>query len=277
MISHYDLHCHSTASDGALEPEALVQLAAAAGVRQLALTDHDTVAGLAAARRAAQALEIELISGVEISVSWNRKCFHIVGLDIDPAGDRLTAGLARLQEIRRQRAEKMDASLAKHRIHGALDAVQAMAGKGMITRTHFARFLVANGYADSISGVFERYLVHGKPGYVATQWADLEEAIEWISQAGGAAVVAHPQRYQLTGSWLRRFLNAFQACGGLGIEVVCGNSTPAQITTCADYARRFRLMGSVGSDFHDPAFPWIGLGKLAPLPEGITPIWDYWR
>ena len=274
MTSAFDLHCHSTASDGALPPAQVVARAAANGVRHLALTDHDTVAGIATARRAAETYGIHLIAGVEISVTWEKKCFHILGLRIDPGNPTLQAGLAGLQRIRHERAVAMAESLARHGIEGSLAAVAGIAGDGMITRTPFARFLVARGYAPSVADVFDRYLVRGKPGYVATRWAELEAALEWIAAAGGIAVLAHPLRYQLTASWLRRFLSAFQSAGGVGIEVVNGNSTPNQIAACADYARRYRLAGSVGSDFHDPAFPWIDLGRLAPLPPGVAPVWN---
>ncbi|BCX88354.1 3',5'-nucleoside bisphosphate phosphatase [Methylomarinovum tepidoasis] len=274
MTSAFDLHCHSTASDGALSPPQVVSRAAANGVRHLALTDHDSVAGIASARRAAEALGVRLIAGVEISVTWERRCFHILGLGVDPTNEILCRGLAGLQRIRRERAAAMAENLARHGIEGSLAAVEEMAGGGMITRTHFARFLVAQDYAASVADVFDRYLVRGKPGYVATRWAGLEEALEWIRAAGGVAVLAHPLRYQLTASWLRRFLSAFQSAGGVGLEVVSGNSSPNQIATCADYARRYRLAGSVGSDFHDPAFPWIDLGRLAPLPPGVEPVWN---
>ncbi|HEB77363.1 MAG TPA: PHP domain-containing protein [Methylothermaceae bacterium] len=274
MTSSYDLHCHSTASDGALTPADLVRRAAAHGVRHLALTDHDTVSGIAEARQTAKHLNLNLIPGVEISVTWENKCFHILGLGIDPQCDLLQRGLKGLQRLRAQRAEQMAASLEKHGITGSLEAVRKMAGSGMITRTHFARFLVARHYAPSVAEVFDRYLVRGKPGYVATRWADLDQAAAWIREAGGVAVLAHPMRYQLTASWLRRFLTAFRSAGGAGIEVVSGNSNANQIATCADYARRYRLLGSVGSDFHDPAFPWIELGQLAPLPPGVTPVWQ---
>ncbi len=271
--SQYDFHSHSTASDGTLSPSDLIRRAACNGVRCLALTDHDTIDGIHAATLAAENAGIELIPGVEISVSWNKKCFHIIGLGLDPHNPVLREGLAGLQRLRLERAERMAGNLEKHGITGVLEAVREMAGEGMITRTHFARFLVARDLAPSVAGVFDRFLVRGKPGYVATQWADLTDALAWIQAAGGLAILAHPLRYRLTASWLRRFLTAFQAAGGLGMEVVCGNGTPQQIATCTDYARRYRLLGSVGSDFHDPAFPWIDLGRLPPLPAGVTPVW----
>ncbi len=274
MISAYDLHCHSTASDGTLPPAAVVRRAAAVGVRHLALTDHDTLAGIVEASACAREVGIEFIPGVEISVTWEDKCFHVLGLNVDLKCEPLRAGLARLQQIRLERAEGIAVQLEKHGVLGALAKVQAMAGEGMITRTHFARLLVARGLAASVPEAFEHFLVRGKPGYVATRWAELDAALTWIRAAGGVAVLAHPLRYQLTASWLRRFLTAFQSLGGMGIEVVCGNSTPAQIEILADYARRYRLLGSMGSDFHDPDLAWTDLGRLAPLPAGIAPVWE---
>ncbi len=273
MTSSYDFHCHSTFSDGALAPEEVVRRAAALGVRHLALTDHDTVDGIAKAAAHACELGIELIPGVEISVTWEKLCFHVLGLALDPECKPLRAGLAELRQLRVERAARIAAQLEKHGIPKTLEAVQVIAGAGMITRTHFARVLVARGYTASASEAFERFLARGKPGYVTTEWAKLEEALGWIRAAGGIAVLAHPLRYQLTASKLRRFLSAFQSLGGAGIEVVCGNTTPAQIELLADYARRYQLLGSVGSDFHAPDC-WIELGRLAPLPPGVTPVWE---
>lgn len=252
----------------------MVHRATTCGVHHLALTDHDTLAGIAEASACAREVGIELIPGVEISVTWEDKCFHVLGLHVDPQCESLRTGLAQLQQVRLERAERIAVQLERHGIRDALAAVQAMAGEGMITRTHFARLLVARGYAASVPEVFEHFLGRGKPGYIATRWTELDAALSWIRTAGGVAVLAHPLRYQLTASWLRRFLTAFQSLGGRGIEVVCGNSTPAQLETLADYARRYRLLGSVGSDFHDPAFAWTDLGRLAPLPDGVAPVWE---
>ena len=274
MTSSYDLHCHSTFSDGALAPEAVVRRAAALGVRHLALTDHDTVDGIAKARAHAREVGIELIPGVEISVTWEKQCLHVLGLALDVECKPLRAGLAKLQQLRIERATKIAAQLEKHGVPATLEAVQTLAGEGMITRTHFARVLVARGYAASVGEVFERFLARGKPGYVTTEWAKLEEALSWIRAAGGVAVLAHPLRYSDSSSKLRRFISAFQSLGGAGIEVVCGNTTPAQVDLLADYARRYRLLGSVGSDFHAPDCTWIELGRLAPLPPGIVPVWE---
>lgn len=276
MSSIYDLHSHSTASDGALSPSELVQKASEAGVKVLALTDHDTLAGLAEARRAARQCGLTLIDGVELSVTWQDQCFHIVGLNVNAHHEPLRQGIEHLQTIRVERAREMARCLAKRNIPGAYEAVVKMAGGGMITRTHFARYLVGQGYAKDVRSVFERFLVKGKPGYVPTQWAELEAAIGWIESAGGVAVLAHPLRYKLTGNKMRRLLAAFREAGGRGIEIVWGNSSAQDIQTCAAYARQFELAGSVGSDFHSPENSWLRLGRLAPLPSAIKPVWALW-
>lgn len=276
MISEYDLHSHSTASDGALSPAELVRQAAACGVKNLALTDHDTTAGLAEARATAEENGITLISGIELSVTWQQRCIHILGLNIDPDYAPLQEGIEGLRRMRIARAVEMGARLQKKGIENAYQGALQLAGEGMITRTHFARFLVDHGYADSFQNAFDRFLGAGKPGFVATRWTDLEEAIGWINGAGGTAVVAHPLRYKLSGAWLRRLLDAFKQGGGVGIEIVCGSSSSNDIRCAADAARRFDLLGSVGSDYHSPEKPWTQLGRLPPLPNSITPIWSVW-
>jgi 3',5'-nucleoside bisphosphate phosphatase len=276
MISEYDLHAHSTASDGALSPAELVRQASACGVKNLALTDHDTTEGLAEAQAAAEENGITLIPGIELSVTWQQRCIHILGLNIDPDFAPLQKGIAELRKMRVSRAIEMGARLQKKGIEDAYEGALQLAGKGMITRTHFARYLLDRGHADSFQDAFDRFLGAGKPGFVATRWTDLEEAIGWINGAGGTAVVAHPLRYKLTGAWLRRLLDAFKQCGGVGIEIVCGSSSDNDIRSTADAARRFDLLGSVGSDYHSPEKPWIQLGCLPPLPNSITPIWSVW-
>jgi predicted metal-dependent phosphoesterase TrpH len=274
MSEKYDLHSHSTASDGFLSPTELVNRAQLQGVTALALTDHDTTAGLIEAQNAAVAANIRLINGIELSVSWNSHCFHIVGLGIKPENADLKAGIKKIQTIRRERVTKIAKLLEKKQVFGAYEAVVAVAGEtGMITRSHFADFLVAKHYVDTEQEAFDRYLGQGKPAYTSTTWAVLEEAVNWINQAGGVAVLAHPMRYNLTASWMKRFLTAFKEAGGIGIEVVTGRYNPDEIRRCVDYAKRFALAGSVGSDFHNPKNTWLELGKLAPLPEGIKPIW----
>ena len=274
MSEIYDLHCHSTASDGALSPTELVQRAHQHGVTALALTDHDSTAGLNEAQASAAAIGIRLIPGIELSSSWQNKCFHIVGLGIDPAYPPLAEATQNLQRIRLERAEKIADKLEKKRIPGALEAVKKAAGDGMITRSHFADFLVAQHHVDSHQEAFDRYLANGKAAYVATIWAELELAVNWITQSGGVAVLAHPLRYKLTANWMKRLLTAFKEAGGQGMEVVTGRNTNDEIKLAANYARRFELAGSTGSDFHNPDNQWVELGRFAPLPDKIKPVWE---
>ncbi|MDD5461926.1 MAG: PHP domain-containing protein [Methylococcales bacterium] len=274
MTEIYDLHCHSSVSDGALSPTELIQRAHQQGVTALALTDHDTTAGLAEAQACAKLEGIRLIAGVELSTSWQDKCFHIVGLGIDPGYAPLAQATLDLQNIRLERAEKIAAKLEKKRIPGALDAVKKAAGKGMITRTHFAEFLLSQNHVSTQQEAFDRYLARGKPAYVSTAWADLEQVVNWITGAGGVAVLAHPLRYNLTANWMKRLLAAFKDAGGQSIEVVTGRISADEIKLSADYASRFQLAGSVGSDFHNPANPWVELGRLAALPDNIKPVWE---
>lgn len=274
MTERYDLHCHSTASDGALSPTELVRRAHEHGVTSLALTDHDTVAGLAEAQIAASATGIKLIPAIELSTSWQNKCLHVVGLGIDPDYPPLVEAIRSLQNMRIERAEKIAEKLEKKRIPGALEAVKKAAGEGMITRTHFADFLLSQFHVSTQQEAFDRYLGAGKAAYVSTTWSDMAQAVNWIAQSGGIAVLAHPLRYKLTASWMKRLLAAFKEAGGQGIEVVTGRYNSDEIRTVAGYATRFELAGSVGSDFHSPANQWVELGRLAPLPENIKPVWE---
>ena len=270
----YDLHCHSLASDGSLSPTALIMRAAEQGVTDLALTDHDTTAGLLEARQTAETCNINLIPGIEISTSWKNKCFHIIGLNINPENEVLQQGLKDLQHTRQQRAKKIADKLARQKIFDAYPAVIEMTSGGMPTRTHFAEFLLTRQYVSTMQEAFDRYLAQGKPAFVATQWAELDAAIAWITGAGGIAVLAHPMRYKITASWMRRLLDSFKAMGGGAIEVVSGGrNNPDEIHRSAEYARKFSLSGSVGSDFHNPDNVWTELGRLAALPAGISPVW----
>ncbi len=272
----YDLHSHSTASDGTLSPTNLVHRAAEQGVNVLALTDHDTLKGLAEARQAAKKNGIRLINGVEISASWENRTLHIVGLGIDPNNQPLQAGLHQLQSIRLERAEKMALKLEKAGIPNALKGAQALANTGSVTRTHFARHIVNVGKATTLKDVFKHYLATNKTGYVKTQWCSLEHAIGWIKQAGGQAIIAHPDRYKMTASKFRALLGEFKRFGGEGIEVIYSGLHRDVINQNANFARNFDLRASVGSDFHSPGTGWVELGKLPPLPEDLTPIWSDW-
>jgi predicted metal-dependent phosphoesterase TrpH len=274
MSENYDLHCHSTASDGALSPTELVQRAHQHGVTSLALTDHDTTAGLSEAQASATATGIKLIPGIELSTSWQNKCFHIIGLGIDPEHPPLAEATHNLKIMRLERAEKIAYKLEKKRIMGALEAVKEAAGEGMITRTHFADFLLSQNHVSTQQEAFDRYLGDGKSAYVSASWTEMSQGINWITESGGIAVLAHPSRYKLTASWMKRLLAAFKEAGGQGIEVITGRINADEIRLIAGYATRFELAGSAGSDFHSPANQWVELGRLAPLPKNIKPVWE---
>lgn len=277
MSLQYDLHSHSQASDGTLTATGLVQRACTAGVDVLALTDHDSVDGLAEASAAAADLPLQLIAGVEISVTWNGQTVHILGLNLDPGNAELRTGLISLQTFRDWRAEEIGRRLDKAGIEGAYAGARRLASGRIISRTHFAHFLVEQGRARSVRDVFRKFLVRNKPGYVPGEWAPLDQAVGWIRGAGGVAVVAHPARYGLTGSKLRRLLGDFKTCGGTAIEVVSGSHTADDVQRMAGLARSLELKASRGSDYHGPENPWIELGRIAILPDGCVPVWDDWQ
>ncbi len=277
MQEKFDLHCHSTASDGALSPTKVVQRAKQQGVTSLSLTDHDTINGLEEAAKMAQSSDINFIPGIEISTTWENKCFHIVGLNIDPTNTCLISGIQKLQNLRTERAKKISQKLEKKRVPNAYEAVLKAANGGMITRSHFADYLYSEHYVSTRQQAFDRYLGKGKSAFVSTIWADLPKAIDWINQSGGVAVIAHPLRYKLTASWLNRFLSSFKEIGGQGIEVVTGRSSPEEIRRTLQYAKQYELAASVGSDFHTPDNQWVELGRLAPLPDSIKPVWELFR
>jgi len=270
----YDLHSHSTASDGSLEPSLLVARAIDKGVDVLALTDHDGTEGISAAQQAAQGTDLTLIPGVEISVTWAKGTVHIVGLNIDPDNATLQQGLSDMRDFRVGRAEEMATRLEKAGISGALEGAQKYASEVMLGRLHFAKFLVEHGHAKDISDVFKRYLVRNKPGYVPGDWASLEDAVTWITAAGGQAVIAHPARYKMTATKRRRLITDFKDVGGVGFEVVSGRQHPEEVKTLAKLTQQFDLLASCGSDFHTPDNTWVELGHLAALPESCTPIWS---
>lgn len=270
--SEVDLHLHSTASDGVLEPARLVAHVADCGVRLMALTDHDTVAGIDAAAAAARANRVEFVPGVELSACWRDTPIHVLGLAIDPASPVLASALEAQQARREARAlriaDQLDAAGAPGR--EALDRVRAQAR--LPTRTHFARALVALGAATSLAQAFERWLGGGRAGYVAGDWPDLAEATGWIVAAGGKAVIAHPMRYPLSAPARRELCADFAAAGGHGIEVVTGSAGRDREQAVA-LAVRCGLEGSAGSDFHDPGLPWHRPGRLAKLPRSVRPVW----
>jgi len=271
-----DLHCHSTYSDGTLSPQHLVERAHQNGVDVLALTDHDSTNGLADARQVAQDLGIRLINGVEISVTWNQTVLHIVGLNIDPNHTTLVAGLAELQLKRIERTQQIAAKLEKCGIDQVLADVTALAGSAAATRTHFARLLVQRNIAKDNQKAFKQWLGRGARAYVHSEWTGLAEAVAWINGAGGQAVIAHPARYKMTAGRLSVLLTEFKALGGVGMEVVSGNSHPSDRENMARLTQKIGLLASVGSDFHSPDNVWNDLGAKLALPTACHPIWQDW-
>jgi 3',5'-nucleoside bisphosphate phosphatase len=277
MQAVHDLHAHTTASDGSLTPTALVEHAARCGVQVLAVTDHDITAGLEEAQQAANMQGIELIRGIEISVTWAHQTIHVVGLHIDPDSRILQQGLAKLHAFRSWRAEEIARRLDKARIPGSLAGARAYAGGKIISRTHFAHWLVAQGYAKNMKQVFKRYLVHNKPGFVPGQWASLEEALHWIHAAGGMAVLAHPARYRLSSQRLHQLLREFRELGGIGLEVVSGSHSQGDILRFAQLAEEYAYYASRGSDYHGPENAYADPASLSALPANCQPIWTHER
>lgn len=269
-----DLHCHSDVSDGTLDPAALAARAKARGVELWSLTDHDEVGGQARARAAARALGLPYLTGCEISVSFLNQTVHVVGLGFDPDDAALCAGLAATRGGRERRAREMAASLAQVGVGGAYEgALRHVGNPELISRTHFARFLVEAGVCRDTHEVFRRYLAPGKPGYVPHRWAGLGEAVRWITAAGGVAVIAHPARYRWTPIEEYALFSEFVAHGGRGVEVVTGSHTDAEAATYARLAQEFGLLASRGSDFHAPGESRTELGALPALPPQLTPVW----
>jgi len=276
----YDLHCHSKYSDGMLTPTEVVNRAAERGVKVLSLTDHDELDGLDEARVEAVKMGMDFINGVEISVSWRSHTLHIVGLAINPKCKSLLEGLHVVRSGRGERAKKMAHELAKVGIGGVLEgAYQFASNPNMIGRTHFARYLVEAGHCKDVKSVFKRFLAKGKIGYVPHQWADLSDAIKWIRDSGGVAVLAHPGRYMVGRAGMGKttmhaLLTEFVELGGQALEVVTGSHTPAQYAEFARYAEEFSLFCSCGSDFHGPGESWRDMGRLPDFPLGCRPVWQ---
>lgn len=277
MTSHLnaDLHCHSTVSDGTLTPEALASRAKANGVELWALTDHDEIGGQQRAAAAAKAVGLQYLSGVEISVTFIHQTVHIVGLGFDVEDADLRRGLVQTRGGRGPRAMAMAEQLAKVGIQGAYEGALTYAGNhDLISRTHFARFLVERGVCRDTNEVFRKYLTEGKPGYIEHRWASLKDAVSWIRQAGGMAVIAHPARYKFSANEEYALFSEFKSHGGEGVEVVTGSHSAAEYITYADTAREFGLAASRGSDFHSPDESHTELGTLPPLPAQLTPVWE---
>jgi predicted metal-dependent phosphoesterase TrpH len=272
-----DLHCHSTASDGLLAPRGLVARAAANGVELLALTDHDDTSGLDEARAEARTRGMRFVDGVEVSVSWHGATVHILGLRIDPQSAPLRSGLESIRQGRATRAQQIADGLARAGIPGSLEGARRYAeNPELISRAHFARFLVEVGRAPDVRNVFQRFLVKDRPGWVPHQWAELQDAVGWIRASGGVAVVAHPGRYKYEKPEMRELFAEFRDCGGTGIEVVTGSHTPEQYHEYAKSAREFGFLASRGSDYHGKGESRADLGTLPPLPDDLKPVWHDW-
>ncbi len=271
-----DLHCHSHFSDGLLSPDLLLAKALEAGVRVLALTDHDTTAGLTSLHLAAIDCPIQVINGIELSVRWKMNDIHIIGLMIDPQHEDLVSCVLQQEESRIARAKEIGACLA---IIGVTDAYQKAcdyAGHERVGRPHFAHVLVEEGVVPDMKHAFQRYLVRGRPAFVPTTWLSLEDVVETIIKAGGQAVIAHPLKYKLTRSKLHALIRAFKDAGGVGMEAVSGQMTAPQVMEVVGLCSRFELLASTGSDYHGDKVSRIGLGRQLPLPAGCTPIWHEW-
>jgi predicted metal-dependent phosphoesterase TrpH len=274
-VSIIDLHCHSTASDGLLAPAEVARRAAANGVDLLALTDHDNLDGLPAARAAADESGMRFINGVEISIEWGGLQVHILGYNFDANDAALNAGLESIRSGRVDRARRMAADLEKAGIPGCFEgAMRFAANPNLISRSHFARYLVEQRVCKDMRSVFDSYIVPGRPGYVQHHWATLEESVGWVLGAGGIAAIAHPGRYKLSRAEMRTMLDEFKRLGGQAIEIVSGSHSAENVTVFGRLAREYGFMASCGSDFHGPGESYIDLGKLDPLPKDLTPIWE---
>lgn len=270
-----DLHSHSTASDGQLTPSELVRRAVAFEVDLLALTDHDTIAGLAEAQQTIvdEDLALRLLPGIEISCSWEALEIHVVGLGIDPASQSLLQLIGKQNQAREARALELGRRLAKQQIPDAYEGAKALAGKGSLTRAHFARYLVANGHCQNFQKAFDRYIGRGGKAYVPHDWVSIAQAITVIHEAGGVAVLAHPGHYKLSTKWLKRLLALFGEAGGDAMEVSSSQQSPQERANLGQWCREYGLKASVGSDFHGP-MPWLELGKNLWLPKDVTPVWQ---
>ena len=273
-ILNADLHCHSIVSDGTLTPEVLAERAKLNGVELWALTDHDEVGGQHRAAVAAKAQGMHYLTGTEISVTFAGETVHIVGLGFDPDDAALKQGLRDTRGGRRERAMEMSDGLAKVGIQGAYEgALKFVGNPELISRTHFARFLVESGVCKETSEVFRKYLTEGKPGYVPHRWASLKNAVTWITEAHGVAVIAHPARYKFTPNEEYALFTEFKNHGGLAVEVVTGSHTVQEAVKYAETALEHGLAASRGSDFHSPDESRIDLGTLPFLPGQLTPVW----
>jgi predicted metal-dependent phosphoesterase TrpH len=272
-----DLHCHSNVSDGVLTPEAVAKYAHKAGVDVWALTDHDEVGGIVRARASAAEVGMRFVPGVEISITWASETVHIVGLQVDETNATLVQGLAATRNGRDARGREISAQLARAGVPGCYEgALKYVGNPDLMSRTHFARYLVECGACANIPEVFRKYLVEGKPGYVPHRWASLTDAVGWIQAAGGIPVIAHPGRYKFSEIAEGALFDEFKQLGGKAIEVVTGSHTPDQYQVYAEAAKRYGFLASRGTDFHAPGESRVDFALLPPLPAGVTPVWHDW-
>ena len=275
--SAVDLHLHSTASDGRLDPSALVAHVAARGVRLMSLTDHDTIAGLAEASAAADAAGITCVTGIELSAVWRGRGIHILGYDFDPEAPAMGAMLAGQHDRRLSRARQIAARLDRARAKCVRVGRGVAASASSSAAWPGARALAELGVAPDAPTAFEQWLARGRPGYVTGEWPTVAATVECIVASGGAAVIAHPHRYTLSNGVRRELGTEFREAGGAGVEVATGGANATQFDMCLSLAVRCGLEGSAGSDFHDPAVPWNPPGRLAKLPTSLRPVWRRFR
>ncbi len=270
----FDLHCHTHYSDGRLSPQDLLARARANNVEVLAVTDHDTIAGLEFAQEAARQTGIQLVPGIEFSSAWNKVNVHIIGLCIDLSSAGLQAAVDAQEAARNFRSEAIALRLARAGIPGALEGARAIAGDAVVGRPHFAQFLVAQGRVKNINAAFKKYLGTGKSADVKYEWPDMADVIAWIHGAGGLAVLAHPAKYELTRTKMCRLIGDFAQLGGNAVEVINGRQEDRLTQDLASITQGLGLYASCGSDFHFPDQPWQELGRFGQLPQGVVPIWQ---
>ena len=276
LSSLIDLHCHSTASDGTLKPSELIKLAHEQGVRHIALTDHDTVNGIGEALLQGEELGVNVIPGVEFSALWNNQGIHILGLNFKLESPVIETAVARQEVSRFTRAKTISERLSKKGFEGLYESALEFSSGQAPGRPHIASAMVEKNYVGNVSTAFKKYLGAGKVGDVRSVWPELEEVVQWINSAEGVAVIAHPRKYNMTVTKLRSLIQDFKAYGGEGIEVITSGQKQGEIGLLADLCSRYELKGSLGSDFHSPAQPWVKLGAIPSLPKSVLPIWSEW-
>jgi len=270
-----DLHSHSYYSDGVLSPSELIRHASEADCDLFSLTDHDTTDGIEEAQLEANKLNLNLVNGVEISAFWRNMTIHILGLGIDINNDFLQTGLAHNQKLRKERAEKIALDLWRSGIKDALEKTQRFSKTDMLTRTHFAQMLINEGYCKDMKTVFRRYLTGKKPGGVRVEWEDFDDVVQWIHASGGKAFIAHPFRYRMTHTKIKTMLDDFKSILGDGIEVVTGTSSDEEIQLGNQWADKYNLLATCGSDFHGWPNQRVRIGNLKDLPDTEKAVWKY--